>query len=181
MEEYEEVLKFWLEDTPAKMMYISNPEFDESIRIKFGRLHERAVNGELESWEGSKDSCLALIILLDQFSRNLCRGDPRSFSSDPYALEIARRGIGKGFDLEVGMGRDLFYMPFMHSENIEDQKKSCELFEKYGLEIGENRMKYALGHKKIIEKFGRFPNRNEVLGRESTPEEVDFLEKGGGY
>ena len=139
------------------------------------------VNEELKSWEDEAESCLALIILLDEFSRNLFKRSPKAFSSDLYALGVARKGIERGFDLEFNNGRDLFYMPFIYSEDIEDPKKSCELFEKYGLDIGEDRTKFSEGHMNIIEKFGCFPNRNKVLERDSTSEEVEFLDKDGGY
>ena len=162
---------------------------DGYIRENFGRDLEEAARGGLAHWEQTPRGTLALIIVLDQFSRNVYRDDPRAFAQDGLALEIADRGISKGFDKGLHpVMRVFFYMPFMHSEDMAMQERSLELFR--GLEdefshvpdvsemLSGNR-DFAERHYNIVKRFGRYPHRNTILGRESTPEEIEFLKEPG--
>ncbi len=162
---------------------------DDYIRENFGRDLEEAARGELARWEETPRGTLALVIVLDQFSRNVYRDDPRAFAQDRLALEIAGTGISKGFDKGLHpVMRVFFYMPFMHSEDMAMQERSLELFR--GLEdefsqvpdvsemLSSNR-DFAERHYNIVKRFGRYPHRNATLGRESTPEEIEFLKEPG--
>ena len=172
------IIKFWFEEITPKKQFKKDKDFDEKVKSRFGELLEKTKARELDSWKQSAESTLALIILLDQFSRNIYRDGKKSFEGDKLALKIAKEGIEKGFDKQIdSKRRAFFYMPFMHSENIEDQKKAIELFEELSKEHegAKNNVKYANMHKDIIEKFNRFPHRNKILGRNSTKEEIDFL------
>ena len=192
------MLKFWFGElkegeVPAdelrKMWWTKDEGVDEYIRSYFESDLIRAKNEELGGWENSPKGTLALIILLDQFSRNIYRGTREAFSQDKQALGIALGGIGKGFDKELHpVERAFMYMPFMHSEDPNMQRKSLQLFgalersfnspPKLAQMLSENR-KYAERHYEVIERFGRYPHRNEILGRESTDEELEFLKKPG--
>ncbi len=156
-------------------------EFDRQIHERFSEDYERAARGEYDGWREEAVSCLALVILLDQFPRNLFRGDPRTHATDGKALDISREAIQKGADRELPLfQRHFLYMPFMHSESVEDQRRSVALFRDLAAEEnGPNVTEYAEGHRDIVERFGRFPHRNEMLGRETTPEEAEFLEQPG--
>ena len=144
--------------------------------------YERAARGEYDGWREEPESCLALVILLDQFPRNLFRNYPQAlYATDDKALDISRAAVQKGFDQKPPpFQRHFLYMPFMHSEDLEDQQRSVALFRELATEEGgPDVTEYAEGHRDIIERFGRFPHRNEVLGRETTPEEAEFLEQPG--
>jgi uncharacterized protein (DUF924 family) len=183
----QEVLDFWFgrEGEPAygefrEAWFKKDPEFDQQIRSRFEPLYEEAAAGELDGWKEEAGSCLALVILLDQFPRNMYRGDPRAYATDGKAQEIAEYAVERALERELPpFQRGFLYMPFMHSENLEHQRRSVELFR--GLEgVAEgNSAGYAVGHMKIIERFGRFPHRNEILGRQTTPEEAEFLTQPG--
>jgi len=194
----EEILNYWfgeLKESEApledyyEIWFGKRREVDEFIRTNFEEDLKLAIEGKLKSWEDASCSTLALIILLDQFSRNIYRGTAKAFAHDSIALEICLRGIEKGFDTRLHpVERLFFYMPLEHSEDLEIQKKSVEYFfmmEKlYPTPLSLASMasefrKYAEMHYVIIEKFGRFPHRNEILGRESTPEEIEFLKQPG--
>ena len=182
MENPDSIIKFWFEEIEKDLQFKKDKDLDEKIKSRFGELLEKAKQGELDSWKQSAESTFALIILLDQFSRNIYRDDKKSFEADKLALNIAKEGIEKGFDKQIdSKRRAFFYIPFMHSENIEDQKKAIELFEELSKEHegANNNVKYAIMHKDIIEKFNRFPHRNKILGRKSTEEEIDFLKTSG--
>ncbi len=173
----ENVLSFWFEESTPKQWFVKDRDFDATIEKRFGQLHTQAARGDLDSWCHSAQGSLALIILLDQFSRNIFRGDPRTFATDAKALDISKVAIANGYDNEVEeRARSFFYLPFEHSENITDQERAIELFIKMG---NKNLLQWAEKHKVIIERFGRFPHRNDVLGRESTPEELQFLTEDG--
>ncbi len=184
--EVEEVLAFWFGREGdegygefRKAWFERNEDFDREIINRFAGLHERAASGELDSWKEEPESSLALIIVLDQFPRNMFRGDPRSWATDGAALETSKHAVERAYDRELpAFQRSFIYMPYMHSENLEDQKRCVELFELMG-ESGKNNVEFAVGHKDIIEKFGRFPHRNEILGRETTREEAEFLTGSG--
>ena len=178
-EKADEVVKFWLDAGPSAWWRKSD-EFDAQIKQRFGDLFEQAAAGELDDWRNEASSCLALILVLDQFSRNLFRGHARAFAQDAQALEVAKHAVEKGFN-RVGLEDikeilDFFHMPFMHSENIEDQQTCLEL-----MRVGGNQgsIKAAVEHGDIIANFGRFPHRNGVLGRQTSEEERAFLDGGG--
>lgn len=155
--------------------------FDAEIRDRFLEDYERAARGEYDRWQKEAESCLALVILLDQFPRNLFRGDPRTHATDDKVLSISHGAVQKGLDRKLPpFQRHFLYMPFMHSEDLEDQRQSVALFQELASEEnGPDVTEYAEGHRDIVERFGRFPHRNEILGRETTREEAEFLEQPG--
>ena len=173
----------------SRMWWEKDPTVDEYIRKNFEADLINAREGKLRGWENTPEGMLALIILLDQFSRNIYRDKPEAFSQDSRALDLASRGIQKGFDMVLHpVKRIFFYMPFEHSEDIKVQKWSIELYR--GLEkefwsppelaeILSSSRDYAEKHYAIVERFGRYPHRNRILGRISTPEEKEFLKQPG--
>jgi uncharacterized protein (DUF924 family) len=170
------IIDFWVEAGPKKW-FTKNPAFDEEIRSRFLDSYEAAAAGHLAEWENSKEGALALTILLDQFPRNMFRGDRRAFATDPMALAIVGRAIARRFDLEVPAAlRGFFYLPYEHAEKLAEQERGLELYRSAGDADG---LKWAELHADIIRRFGRFPHRNSVLGRETTPEEQAFLNAGG--
>ena len=171
-----DVLDFWSQ-LGSKGWWVKNPEVDAEIHEKFGALHADACQGKLDEWADTSDGALALIIILDQFSRNMFREDARCFSQDNKSLEIAKTALVKGLDKNAREDlRVFFYLPFEHSEKIADQEKSVLL--QYSIsEPGA--LKAALEHREIIKRFGRFPHRNQFLGRHTTPAEKAYLEDGG--
>lgn len=173
----EAILSFWFEEIEKAAWFKKDDAFVDQLRARFGALLDEAASGGLESWEESADGRLALILVLDQFSRNLYRGDARSFAQDSRARSIARRAVAEGDHVEAGVDRACFlFLPFEHSEEKADQLWSVALFEALG---DENYLNYAVAHLKIVERFGRFPHRNEVLGRTSIAEEIEFLTQPG--
>ena len=182
--EINRLLEFWMgSSNPDEMAsyrdewWVKNDEFDRRINDDFGTLYEQAANGKLDSWKETPLGCVALVILLDQFPRNMFRGDPRSFATDPQARDLTRYVLDKGFDQEVPMGCKVFlYLPLEHSEDLDHQNACVALMQAMG---NENATEFAIKHQVIIERFGRFPHRNEVLGRKSTPEEIEFLKEPG--
>ncbi len=183
-----EVLEFWFgkpDDADygkyRKEWFTKNPEFDREVRSRFLQTYQQAAAGELDDWKNSPQGCLALIILLDQFPRNMFRGQPQAFATDPQALAYAKYAVERGFDKELlPIQRQFIYMPFEHSENLADQHQCIELVStlKDYPECVSN-IDYAHRHFKIIERFGRFPHRNKILGRETTLEEAEFLKQPG--
>ncbi len=171
-----DILAFWRAAGEEKW-FEKDEAFDRTIREKFLATYEAAANEQLNDWEKTPDGALALVIVLDQFPRNIFRSDPRAFATDPQALAIAGRALISGYDRKVEHALVPFlYLPFMHSENIADQRRCVDLFGRYG---NPNNLKFAEIHQNIIERFGRFPHRNRLLGRTTTPEEQSFLEDGG--
>ena len=171
-----EILSFWREAGPTHW-YSKDAAFDASLRARFMALWERAVSGGLSSWEASDEGALALVIVLDQFPRNMFRDESRAYCSDALALEVANRAIARGTDARIEPKLlEFLYMPFMHSELLADQLRCVELFRSAGRL--EN-LKYAEDHADIIRHFGRFPHRNRILGRVTTPQEQAFLDGGG--
>lgn len=172
----QDVLAFW-RDAGEDKWFEKDEAFDRAIRDNFLATYEAAAKGRLSDWEKTPDGTLALLIVLDQFPRNMFRNDPRAFAADPLALEISKRALTSGTDREIAHELVPFlYMPLMHSENIADQRRCVDLFGDYG---DQNNLKYAEIHEDIIRRFGRFPHRNEVLGRDTTPEEQAFLDADG--
>jgi uncharacterized protein (DUF924 family) len=171
----ETVLNFWREAGPERW-FKQDAGFDKEIRDRFLATHEAAAAGKLE-WERAPGSTLALLLLLDQFPRNMFRGTPRAFATDACALQVAARALEKGFEKKFPPElRSFFYLPFMHSEELSDQEKCLALYKALGEEEG---IKYAEIHLDAIRRFGRFPHRNKILGRSSTQEEVAYLADGG--
>ena len=172
----DEVLAFWRE-AGSERWYNRDHAFDALMRERFLGLWQEAVAGKLSSWEATDDGALALVIVLDQFPRNMFRDGPEAYSSDALAREIATRALARGTDKRVEAPLLQFlYLPFMHSENWADQRRCIELFR--SANNAEN-LRYAEEHANIISQFGRFPHRNRVLGRVTTPEEQAFLDGGG--
>lgn len=171
-----DILAFWRE-AGYDRWYKKDGAFDDEVRRRFLGLWQEAAAGKLSSWEASDDGALALVIVLDQFPRNMFRGDVRTYASDALACEVAGRAIGRGADARIDpLLLEFLYMPFMHSEHLPDQLRCVELFRKSG---NANNLKYAEDHADIVRRFGRFPHRNPVLGRATTPEEQAFLDGGG--
>jgi uncharacterized protein (DUF924 family) len=181
-----EVLLFWFgpaaeRGKPQKRWFVKNPAFDREVRERFLSLYEEAAAGKLAHLKETPADCLALVLLLDQFPRNMFRGSARAFASDPLALEAASHAVAQGFDRAMlPVERMFIYLPFEHSEALADQLKACELNKALDAHPETNDVyRYALLHRDIIQRFGRFPHRNAILGRASTPEELEFL-KGPG-
>ncbi|WP_144155812.1 DUF924 family protein [Paraburkholderia sp. BCC1885] len=162
-----------------KLWFARDTAFDATLRERFGALLEAAGQGALDTWMDTPSGALALVVLLDQFSRNIHRGTARAFETDHHALRIARHAVTNGFDLRLPglFHRAFVYMPFEHDESLDSQREAVRLFKPFeGLPHGgASYYRSALRHAAIIERFGRFPHRNALLGRESTEEEVAFL------
>jgi uncharacterized protein (DUF924 family) len=175
-----DVIGFWTSAGPSKW-FAHVPAFDEAIRLKFEPVHHAAACGGYDAWRLTADGCLALLLLLDQFPRNLYRGSAHAYATDPLARTIADHALAAGFDACVPAELRFFcYMPFMHSEAIADQDRAFALMEAYDAETGEiDQLQSAVMHRDIIRRFGRFPHRNHALGRGTTPEEQTFLNEGG--
>jgi uncharacterized protein (DUF924 family) len=171
-----DILAFWRDAGPGRW-YEKDAAFDAEVRRRYHDLWRRAAAGELSSWEASDEGALALTIVLDQFPRNMFRGDAMTFSTDAEAREVASRAIARGVDGRLEpLLLEFLYLPFMHSEELADQVHCVELFR--NTDNSEN-LKYAEDHADIIRRFGRFPHRNRVLGRATTAEEKAFLDAGG--
>ena len=182
------VLEFWFgapgephADKPRKIWFQKNAAFDIEIRTRFAEEVGVARAGARAEWRDSARTCLALVIVLDQFPRNLFRGDVRAFATDAAALEAAKHAIARGYDQALApLMRTFLYMPFLHSENIDDQETGVELMRSMGdAPMAAESVKAAVQHRDIIARFGRFPHRNAVLARSSTAEEAAFLEQPG--
>jgi len=173
------ILEFWFEEVQPQQWFQTNPDFDSQVRERFVEAYEKARDGILDDWRQDADGCLALCLLMDQFPRNMFRGTPQAFATDAKALVVAKYALSKGFDQVLSpVKRRFLYLPFEHSENLGDQRKSVELFEKMSKDdpLGHE---YALKHLKVIEKYGRFPHRNKILGRMNTPDEEEYLAQPG--
>ena len=173
--ESEKLLHFWFDETPLEKIFKEDPQFDKEIRDKFLTLHQAAIRGELEHWREQARGKLAEIILLDQLSRNMFRNTPQAFAYDPLSLILSQEAIRAKAGGQLSTDEKGFlYMPFMHSESRLIHQKAVQLFSQKGL---EGALKWEIKHKKIIDRFGRYPHRNLILGRESTPEELEFLKQ----
>ncbi|WCE29396.1 DUF924 family protein [Vibrio sp. SCSIO 43137] len=171
------VLKFWFEELSAKDWFSRSDKLDEEIRQRFAGLHQQAIQGELYTWRSSAKGRLAEVIVLDQFSRNLFRDSPKAFAADSMAIALAQEAVRIGSDKELTqLERSFLYMPYMHSESALIHKVAVELFEANG-QAGNTEYEYK--HKAIIDRFGRYPHRNQVLDRQSTAEEIEFLKQPG--
>lgn len=175
----DEVLKFWFEELTPEDHFGGKPEVDEKIRARFGRLYEELKANPPADAAADPLTALAAIVVFDQFPRNMFRKQPQAFATDPLAAQIARQALDAGFDARLGANqRQFLYMPLMHSEQLADQERCVALFRAAG---NEEALKYAVEHRDIIARFGRFPHRNRALGRETTPQEAEFLTGHSGY
>ena len=178
------VLGFWFGEprgTSRAEWFRKDAAFDAVIRERFGALHAAAARCEREAWRANAESMLALVIVLDQFSRNLHRNDARAFAQDDHARECAAQALARGDDRGMlPVERQFLYLPFEHSEDLADQDKACELMRSLeAFEETRGLWEWAVKHRDVIARFGRFPHRNAALGRASTPEEAAFLEQPG--
>ncbi len=170
---HEEIIKFWFEEIEMSQWWKNDAEFDQFISKRFSEIHKKASRCELYDWRKTAEGRLAEIIILDQFSRNIYRDSPQSFSNDSLALALSQEAIRLGADKEVSyQKRSFFYLPFMHSESVAIHEVAVDLYT--ALDQEEN-LEFELKHKAIIVRFGRYPHRNGVLGRVSTEEEIAFL------
>ncbi|MCR9176276.1 MAG: DUF924 domain-containing protein [Alphaproteobacteria bacterium] len=175
--EIQDVLTFWFVENGREQWFKKDEAFDSEMDQRFADLQARAADGGCVDWEETADGRMALILVLDQFSRNLHRADPRAFAQDTRARAVARTAIALGDHVVAAPDRKLFlYLPFEHSEAMADQEWCMSLFTALG---DPELLDYAERHRVIVERFGRFPHRNAVLGRESTPEELEFLQQPG--
>lgn len=187
MTESQDVLDFWFSESARTRWFEKDPGFDAEIHRHFGAAVRQAAEGRLDDWAETPESCLALVLLLDQFPRNIHRDSPRAFATDPKARAVADKAIARGFDRRLPQDWRIFlYLPFEHSEALADQHRAVALVRQ--LAEGQegdartqalNYLDYAVRHEQVIARFGRFPHRNAVLGRPSTPEEEDFLKQPG--
>jgi|SRR5690554_696226 len=170
---WQEVLTFWFEELESADWFTKSSALDEDIRRRFSALHQQAVTGDLDAWIEDDQGALALVIVLDQFSRNMYRDTPQAFSADAKALQIAQAVVKRGGDGSLGEAQRAFlYMPYMHSEDRQVHRQAVELYTDLG---NATNLDYELRHQRIIDRFGRYPHRNHILGRESTDEEKEFL------
>ncbi len=176
-ERAEEILAFWIGEVGPEGWYTPPAGLDDEIRTRYGALWEAARAGECDGWCTCPRGALALMVLLDQFPRNMFRDEARAFATDPIARRVAKHAIGRGFDRRVNeVERQFFYLPFEHSESGADQARSVRLF--LGVADPES-LVHAIAHRNVIRRYGRFPTRNDALGRRSTPAELGYLETGG--
>ncbi|MET0430588.1 MAG: DUF924 family protein [Microvirga sp.] len=168
----DEIISFWRAAGPDRW-FAADEGFDRTCRNRFLPSHEAAARGDLDGWQDTPEGALALVLLLDQFSRNMFRGSPRIYETDPAALAVAERAVARGFDTRVDpLFRQFFYLPFMHSEDLSHQVRSISLYEALA---DPDSLQWARHHHGIVARFGRFPHRNVLLGRRTTPEEEAFL------
>lgn len=168
------LLEFWFAPEQQQRWFNSTAEFDQRVRAQFETVWQAARDGQLNSWEATADGALALVILLDQLPLNMYRGLAASFSTEAQARSVAGRAIEQGFDAQLqDSGKAFLYMPYMHSEDMADQDRAVALFDAADL---KHNLKFAVHHRNIVQRFGRFPHRNAILGRTSTQDEKDWLD-----
>ena len=166
-----DVLDYWFSEKSKQFWFASTPQVDNEIKVRFESVWEKAAEGEYSQWRETADGSVALIVILDQLPLNMFRSDPKGFQTESMAVEVALNAINNGFDEELNDEKLLFlFMPLMHSENIDHQNLQVYLFDKYNFNL-----EFSKHHRDLVEKFGRFPHRNEILGRMSTMEELDYL------
>ncbi|MCP4983948.1 MAG: DUF924 domain-containing protein [Gammaproteobacteria bacterium] len=169
----QEIVDFWFADDTRRRWFNSTAEFDRRLCENYQVLWERASRAELDHWMETAEGCLALVIILDQLPLNMFRGRAQCFATEAQSRDIARIALEKGFDLQLMPDQKAFlYMPFMHSEDLEDQQLALTLFDQPGL---ESNLRFAHHHYSIVERFGRFPHRNNILGRDSSDAEIEYL------
>ena len=166
-----DVLDYWFSEKSKQFWFASTPQIDNEIKVRFESVWEKAAEGEYSQWRETADGSVALIVILDQLPLNMFRSDPKGFQTESMAVEVALNAINNGFDEELNDEKLLFlFMPLMHSENIDHQNLQVYLFDKYNFNL-----EFSKHHRDLVKKFGRFPHRNEILGRMSTMEELDYL------
>ena len=166
-----DVLDYWFSEKSKQFWFASTPQVDNEIKVRFESVWEKAAEGEYSQWRETADGSVALIVILDQIPLNMFRSDPKGFQTESMAVEVALNAINNGFDEELNDEKLLFlFMPLMHSENIDHQNLQVYLFDKYNFNL-----EFSKHHRDLVKKFGRFPHRNEILGRMSTMEELDYL------
>ena len=176
-EEAGEVLAFWFRELGPQQRFAKDAAVDAAIRDRFGALHRRLSREVPVTWRADPSGLLSAVIVLDQFSRNLHRGSAEAFANDAAALSLARSGLARGDDAVLQRDeRHFLYMPIMHSESLADQEECVELMQNLGF---KDALDAAIRHRDIVARFGRFPHRNAALGRETTPEEAEFLKQPG--
>lgn len=169
----EDIIRFWYSESVQERWFKSTPVFDEQIKSLYEPLWLAAAEGGYNHWKSSAEGCLALCIVLDQFPLNMYRNQVKSFSTEAQSIVVAKYAVDSGFDLQLPKEQLAFlYMPLMHSENLQDQTLSVELFTNAGL---ESNARFAQHHRDIVKRFGRFPHRNNILGRDSSAEEMAYL------
>ncbi len=172
---YQEILDFWFKEVKQSQWWKKDDQFDQLIVSRFSDIHSRAVRCELFEWRDNAQGRLAEIIILDQFSRNMFRGSPLAFANDQMALVLAQEAVSLGVDKKLEpIERGFIFLPFMHSESVKIHEFAEKLYRQDG---GHSGLEWELKHKSIIDKFGRYPHRNEILGRKSTKEELEFLKQ----
>ena len=170
---FQEIVDFWFSDEISKLWFKSTPEFDQLLTHRFEETWQQASRGELDHWMDSANGCLALVIVLDQFPLNMYRASAKSFSTEAKSRAVAAVAIERGFDkVLAATQRTFLYMPYMHSESLADQDLALELFDQPGL---EDNLRFCHHHRTIVENYGRFPHRNEALGRVSSEAEIEYL------
>lgn len=175
--DYEDIIDFWFKEITPQFWFKKDVHFDQEISKRFLTVYIAATQCELFHWRSTPLGCLAEVIVLDQFPRNIFRNSDKAFSSDSLALCLAQSAIDKGFDQEIPIAkRSFLYMPYMHSESLVIHDQALKLFATEGL---ENNLKFEIKHREIIKRFGRYPHRNGVLKRESSAEEKKFLQQPG--
>ena len=175
-----DVVGYWRHAGPSKW-FKKSTTFDDALRLRFEPVHHSAARGDYDDWAATAHGSLALALLFDQIPRNIYRDSAHAFATDPLARSICDKALDRAFELEIEPALRVFlYMPFMHSEEIAAQDRSVILFEKHDVETGDvDSLKYAVMHREVIQRFGRFPHRNRMFGRASTSEELAFLAEGG--
>lgn len=175
------VLDFWFREMSPAQWFNGDAEVDAVIRTRFAPLVQSALAGDLDSWAEDPRGRLGLVILIDQFTRNIWRDDPRAYSGDAHAQKLVLDGIAQGMDVQLTLAeRQFFYLPLMHAEDPALQDKSVACFEKLAADAA-NVLDFARGHRNVVARFGRFPLRNAALGRESSADERAYLDAGAGY
>ena len=168
-----DIISYWYSDKIQKHWFSSTPELDKEIRLKYEQTWISAAAGELDEWKNTPEGCLALILILDQLPLNMFRGESKSFQTERKAIEVALTAINHDFDKKLSNDKLPFlFMPFMHSEKLEEQNLSVKLYKEHNL---GNNLRFAQHHREIVKIFGRFPHRNKILGRESTKAENEYL------
>lgn len=179
LSDHDKLLEFWYSDEAKPHWFRRNAAFDDTLRQRFLATYRAAADGRLAVWEAAPRSALALVIALDQLPRNLFRDTPEAFATDAMALRVAGEAVDRGFDNDLEAAEQAFlYMPFMHSERLADQERALDLFRATGL---KDQLPHAQQHRDIVLRFGRFPHRNRILGRDSTPEELAYLDSPGAF
>jgi uncharacterized protein (DUF924 family) len=173
----QDILNFWFSARVKPLWFKKSSEFDQEIKQRFHNICQQAATGSLNSWRNQPNDTLALVLILDQFARNMFRNTPQAFATDPQAIELTKYALDHNYQQKLSLDQQAFlYMPLMHSEKREDQADCVQLFSQ--LEPN-NYLEFALKHQEIIDRFGRFPHRNQILNRKSTPEETSFLTQPG--